>query len=396
MKHILHIHDDNLFTWIQLSNTGEILATQEINHLSATGPIDPKNHWLIIIPGQQVLMTTVPLPKTNRRELVKAIPYILEDQLTNEVDKLYFALGDYHTQNCLTVAVIDKKIFEHYLHLLKAYQIFPTVMLPDYLVIPFIENRWSLMINDEMAFMRTEKQSGFATFHNNIRLLLQLTLEKYKEKLPQKINVYNISKSNRKNLEAANHLVAIENISRQNPFAYLETLQNPPFNLLQHRYRPTLKLTHQNRHWLFAGIMGVIWLVVLLGGKSIIGYDLKYHLHNLQTQLNQNYQQLFPGSAEIVDPRQRIEHELNALTRNSRDSRLTHLLGQTAAILHHYPNVNLQSLNYQHSVLSLQLTVDNLAQLTKFVHQLNEQGLDVKQNQLNTDNKKITAELIIQ
>jgi type II secretion system protein L len=239
-------------------------------------------------------------------------------------------------------------------------------------------------------------QSGFATYHNNIRLLLQLTLEKHKDDLPEKINVYNISEFNRKNIHVANHQVPIENIATKNPFVYLPTLQSPPLNLLQNQYRPKFKITPKTRLWFYVGVIAAAWLVILMGSKVVIWYDLNLNLHRLQTQITQNYQQVFPGATNIDDPREKIEHELNALIQNSQDSQFTHLLSRAAVVLHRLPLIHLQSLGFQRNQITLQVSTDNLTNLTLLTRALNEQGLTVKQNQMRNDNKNITAELIIQ
>lgn len=396
MKNILHIHNNHRFTWIQLTDTGDVLTAQEINHLAALGAIQPKDPWLVLIPGQQVLMTTANLPNTNHRELQKAVPYTLEEQLITDVDQLCFALGDYDEKNQLAVGVIDKKVVETYLRLLKSYQIFPTMMLPDYLAIPYVDHRWSVVITDDVALIRTGLRCGFATHHHNIRLLLQLLLDKHKENLPEKINVYHTSHVNRKNKEVANHQVPIENIASKNPFIYLSTWQSPPLNLLQNQYRPKFKLTNQRRRWLYVGMTAMAWLVILIGSKIIIGYDLRWHLHRLQAQVLQHYQHVFPGATIIDDPRSKIEHELNALTHNSQGSQFIRLLSRVSTVFHRFPTIHLQSIAFHDNQLTLQISTDNLTTLTQFTRTLNEQSVNVKQNQMHNNDKKITAELLIQ
>ena len=48
---------------------------------------------IVIVPSEDVLVTTVTLPKMNRSRLLQAIPYALEEQVIEDVDTMHFAAG---------------------------------------------------------------------------------------------------------------------------------------------------------------------------------------------------------------------------------------------------------------------------------------------------------------
>ena len=48
---------------------------------------------IVLVPGVDVVLTSAVVPSRNRQRIMSAIPYMLEDQLAEDVDSLHFAIG---------------------------------------------------------------------------------------------------------------------------------------------------------------------------------------------------------------------------------------------------------------------------------------------------------------
>lgn len=394
MNQLLHIHHDHLFTWLSFSQSGEILSQQTFHSLNEIPSANPKDRWLILIPGQSVLLTSVHLPKTHRRELEKAVPYALEEQLTNEIDQCHFAIGEPDREgNCL-VGVIDKKTLEYYLSLLSSYHITPAVLLPDFLALSYQENTWSITLNDDTAAVRTEKMLGFSSLTTNLKLLLPLALEKTRL-MPEKIKIHANTTLSIKNI-FEKLPIPLESLTERSAYDYRETIKNPIFNLLSSHYRQKKSaVSHQRNPWPWVGVAAAIWLIVLMGTKFTYLFVSKHQIKQLQTQINTHYQQIFPGTLSD-NPRLHLEQELNALQKSSQNDQFIQLLSRSGFILRHYSTITLNKITYQKNELILELSSEHLNDLEKFMRELHEIGLHIKQNQINTANKMITVELNIQ
>lgn len=57
--------------------------------------------------------------------------------------------------------------------------------------------------------------------------------------------------------------------------------------------------------------------------------------------------------------------------------------------------IDLQSLQYQNNELTVDLNATGLTQLDALIKDLNQQGLQTKQNKINTDEKGVHAHLVI-
>ena len=120
----------------------------------------------------------VKLPKTSRRQLKKVIPFALEEQLASDPDSILVSIGDMQADGAFRVAVTEKAVFEAQLNMLHETNLYPRCLLPDFLALSWEPGTWSVLLQNQMALVRTDFQNGFSVDANNLFLFLQLQLEK--------------------------------------------------------------------------------------------------------------------------------------------------------------------------------------------------------------------------
>jgi general secretion pathway protein L len=390
---ILYLHKKGHVTQIQMNASGEILTQKNYSHLADLPAAEKGAGVIVIVPGEDILLTRVKIPKTNHRELLKAIPFALEEQLATDLNKLYFALGDFDTLEQLAVGVLDKEQFEIYLSQLRQFNVHADVLLPDYLAIPYKSNLWTVHIEKKRALVRTEKQAGFATDLDNLSMMLQLTFER-SISLPHKIRIINKHGDIDDKFDKLKQNVEIEFIDNEK-WACKELASQPAINLLQGKYRSKNKSSKLKTYWKIASITFAAWAIVLLGSQITELIYLNVHSKRLQKNIAAIYHQIFPGTHDVIEPEFRIKRELDNLSKSSRSNYFIALLGYVAPVLRQNPAIHLQSISYQDKQLTLQLEADKLSGLETFSHALTQQGLNVKQNRVDTTTKKIIAEIII-
>jgi len=351
---------------ILLNELGEMAEGQDVS--------SQDTQQVVLIPGEAVLLTNTKMPKMSRHELQKAIPYALEEQLAADVGKLHFAIGEYDDQDHVAVAVIDKSKLEHYLEALKSQDLRPDVMMPDYLALPFEKGCWTVCVTGSRALVRLGEQAGFATGFEDVTLLLNLMLDQSTE-LPEKLLVYGELP------EAIKSRVAIEVMDQE-----MVWQPTTPINLLQGIYRLKNKPTKVKRYWKMATVMATVWLIVLLGTQATELIYFKIHTKQLQQKINATYRHIFPRSKDVVEPRFRIQHELDRLTRSSHKSRFINLLSKAASLLQQHPKVELKSLSYQDKQLILQLRTDKISRL---------EGFNIKQTHINPNTREVMADVVV-
>jgi len=114
----------------------------------------------ILVPGEDVSYFEAQLPKSNRRQAIKAIPYMLEEDLASPVETLHFSYGKI-SDDCQSVYICAQHKMEQWLALLSEAAIAPRRMMPDYLALPVPQSETINLIQlDRTIIMRQGVTQG--------------------------------------------------------------------------------------------------------------------------------------------------------------------------------------------------------------------------------------------
>src|SRR5579862_3516807 len=185
----LHAHDLIHSSWVRVDASGTVQQHSFHDDPQHLARLAAEKEVIVIVPAEDVLLTTVNLPKMNYSRLIQAVPFALEEHLISDVDKLHFAAGKFDANNLLPIAVVSHEKMKQWLSLLKSWSIQPDVMLPISLVLPWEEHHWTVVIN-ENAVIRTNASQGFACDKANLAELLELALTA-SEHAPKMMCIYN-------------------------------------------------------------------------------------------------------------------------------------------------------------------------------------------------------------
>src|SRR5207253_4151131 len=93
---IIYLHADETIhpDWMILDDALHVKQhvqqgnVEELSHLAAECEV------IVMVPAEEVVLTSANLPKMNRSQLAKALPFALEDQVIDDVDILHFVYAD--------------------------------------------------------------------------------------------------------------------------------------------------------------------------------------------------------------------------------------------------------------------------------------------------------------
>ena len=144
---IIYLHAAELAqaSWIVCDN-GQIEHNTLRGHLADLPEIDKQAEITLIVPANDVLLTTATLPKLNRHRLLQALPFALEEQLIDDVNELHFAIASHQTDGTLPVAIVARKKMAEWLALCQQYAIVPAQLYSAIFSLPFTEKTWSAAI----------------------------------------------------------------------------------------------------------------------------------------------------------------------------------------------------------------------------------------------------------
>ena len=140
-------HYEDKISWMVWSEVEqEIIASGDIDGVAQLSDVAEKAQSRtvkVLVPACDVTMKTVALPGKASRQVLAALPYMLEEDLAQDVDDLFFAHGQ-KTQldgkPAMQVAIVSRKVMAQWMSWLDDADIFSNVIVPDALCLPFYDN----------------------------------------------------------------------------------------------------------------------------------------------------------------------------------------------------------------------------------------------------------------
>ena len=124
---------------------------------SASGPA------VVLVPTEDVLMLSVPLPIANRTQRAQALPFAIEDQVSEPLEALHVALGAETTPGTSLAGVVRHDRMIEWCSLIDAAGLSGAAVIPDALGLPAPgPGFWSVSANDGRVLVRSADGTGFA------------------------------------------------------------------------------------------------------------------------------------------------------------------------------------------------------------------------------------------
>ena len=392
---LLHAQDLTHPSWVVLDAAGQVLQTV-LHGDPVTLSAEAKNRTaIVIVPAEDVLLTSVTLPKMSRARLLQAIPYALEEQIIEDVETMQFAAGEYHANEKLAVAVTSRAKMSEWTALLKSFAITPDVMIPAIFALPCSEGIWHACVND-VAAVRTGVASGFACDKINLAEMLSLAIANA-DLLPQEIAFTNIHGTLQLSLQVAVQEKIITSEQLMESMAQQAAVM-PPLNMLQGDFqqkkaRGMPKMTNLIRT---AAYLGVAWLALMFLYPVISFAILDQRARDIKSQIAVIYKKQFPNSSSIVAPKERMQQKLNKLSSGISDNHLLTMMANIGTGLSQASGVILKRMDFQNNVMTLEISAGSSGVFSDFTDALTRQGLQVKQQNANLSGAHVSATLEIE
>jgi len=335
-----------------------------------TGIINAVRRVVVLVPGTEVSLAEARVPGRNRQRLLRAIPYVLEEQLATDVEELHFALGPVGEDDQYPVAVVERSIMDAWAALLREQGIQAEQLIPDILSLPSGDG-WSLMVDGETVLVRSGDYTGFAADTNNLAVLFALL--QAKQQAPDTARVFG---STVLDLETVDVEFIDEKIQ---PLELLARgwAQGPGLNLLQGAYSRREEWGRLLRPWASSAAL-LLAGVILVGVTAGLNY---FHLSGQREQLSAEiedvYRKAFPQAKRIVNPRVQMEQKLAQLRRQAGGGNTDFLamFAETADVVRSTKGIDVRGASYRNGRLDLDLQADNLQILDGLKQSLVSSGL---------------------
>ncbi len=352
---------------------------------------------VVLVPGTDCLLTQVRIPGHNRRKLLRAVPYALEDQLSDEVEQLHFAVGEQAPDEQWPVVVISREYLASLLEMLADAGLDVQQVIPEILTIPYNEGEFSVLVSRDIALVRTGAASGFAVDSENLGVLLAAQPREDDQPAPL-VHMYVNQDSQTPDTSDYDGQVNVETFAANPLGIFVQGLGARPLNLLQGDFSRAGEWSRVLKPWRATAALLLAGVLVSFFVTGIDYYRLSRESEQLQARIEETFRKAMPGTQRVINPRVQMQQELDRLQGGQSGGGFLVLLGKTGAVLKDVSGVEIGGVSFRAGRLDLDIKVDNLQLLDTLKQSLaNAGGLEVEIQSATTDkDQRVQGRLRIQ
>ncbi len=354
--------------WAKLDKKGMAVDKGELNDESFLSMV-PKGITSIIgvLPGELVTLHSVEVPTNRYANMLSAVPYALEEKLSEDIDNLHFSVLDWKAGQAAEVAVISKAALDKTLERFGEAGLTLDSLIPDYALLP-IHAESNVMVAQVDTERYIVKQGPYQA-----AIMDQFALEYWWQEV-DKSQSFTVSQRELANEMKENGGEQVSLWEIGSDFSgWLEHAPLPDthrFSLLREGYEPEhLKPNNNVLNWA-VGIAACALL--LLGGSNWL------ELNNLKTQHQANedeikslFAQAFPEQEYLDQPRRQISSLLSIDDSGDVDEKFQYLLQVVSKIVPEN-NALFGEINYRNSALQVGVLAPSFATLEKMTTQIDQ------------------------
>lgn len=368
----------------------EIIASGELP--SATSLDSLKEHAdnskvVALVPSSSVLLTSVTLPPNANRKVLSAIPFMLEEDVSSDINEQFVALGqrEADTQH---LAVVAKEKVIMWQSWLKEADIFCDAMYPDALALPTADNTITLLQLEQQLIVRFSDHQGM---EGEAEWLLPLVLAKAKQE-EKHIQCY----SEIDNLDEDAHEDLVFDYQELPLRLFSQHINETSINLLQGDFAVKREGNRTWQKWKLVATLAAVALVVNMVAKSIELNSIKSQRLELNANITETIEQAFPNIGAYRQARVAVQNEMRRLEQAGGGLGMLAIMSQLSGAFAN-SGVAPQTLRYDatRTELRMQSVADNFESLERFRREVQALGFEVDQGAINNQGDQVVGVVIV-
>jgi general secretion pathway protein L len=402
--------------WLLLDEASGIIRLRGEGNREAFAEIstslDINGATYVMLRGEDILLTSAKVPSKQPRQILQAVPFIVEESLAQDVEDCHFAIGDRNSAGDVNVAIIDNEQLRDRLNLLKELHIQPALITSDVLQLNLLnsnalatsasqtdeENTCQVMLEADRALIRYGHGLGFAVAAHSLAMALTLVPEMNKAQLyiamsdpDDEAFALTLAQINAE-LEQPAEITALD----YHPFEQLcRGFDAAAINLLQGQFRVEIKRASRPGSWRSVAILSACVFavhVLLMVGQGIY-FDNK--ADRIESQARALYTDVFPNDRNVRDLKRRWRAHLGESSSGA-DAAFLDLFAGAAKLLP-AGSITLNNVNYNESRgdLVLQLETSRSDGLIEYSQTLDEAGYDAVIGTINQGDETVKGSVKI-
>jgi len=425
-KLILRLSSQNSSSipWLVWSQaTKEVIVSGELEHqddLSVLTEYAKGRYVTVLVDSADVRLHRHFMPSKPTRQLLKALPFMLEDELAEDIEKLHFAIEQTGFDKELekywvNIAIVKRTLLQSWLDRLAQADIQVKSMLPDVLGLPnepikseqnsksisilgyangwlIREDSWrGWFLTDPWLPLYFEKLLAENSKADDESAEAQIELN-YFSPLPAELTA-SLIESERVNLIAAEPELPMLLLAQQT--------DQIKWNLLQGDFSQKKAVSKNWALWRPAAALLLITLSIQFVMVIAKWQSATSQLEVAKEDLAQMYKAAFPKEKLRINIlRTQLKRKVAAVggSDSSELGGFTAFMAELTPTFKKRPNINIESIRYDEKRGELRLTANapSFQQFEQFKNDIEKLGLEVKQGAVNNEGNTVSGSLSIQ
>jgi general secretion pathway protein L len=371
----------------------------------------------LIISGSHTVGAEVNMPSKQMRHIAQALPYMLEDQLAQEIGHFHLIHGTRSTEGTLPVLAIPVHLMTVTRRLFEEQGLPLDAIVPDMLCLPHKAGEWTLLVDGKHLLIRQAEMVGIAIEIDAAPVVLASIFDFWQPK-PGILRVLLCQDHLNENLKnwiktQINSAVADQTIEVEYEeiasgyFTVMcdelhRTPRKNPASLLQGNFAAMGRRRPSGYNWKPLAAMVTAFVVMYTGYLYTQSWKLNSEYARLDTEASTLYKRLFPADRKIVNVKRQMEQHIQNFQKGQSGTSFLALLAVTGEQINsinrtHKDAITPQRASYDDGQgdLRLDLTAKDFAQLENFKSRLEAVSLAVETSSAAQDAGVVKARLTI-
>lgn len=385
--------------WLAVDEAGFATGPRQSGSLEAAAAACAGAKVIALAPATQILLAEPELPPGSGAKLSRAIPFALEEQLTEDIDQLSFAVGRRSERGTTPVAVVSRSILQGWMAALTQAGIDPVALYADVSLLPdnpgqtvlwlegdrlSVRRPGSLPVMIEMAPV-TEALAVTGVLDVDAAALLYVTAADWGrvkaeiEQLQPRFAALNVQ------------------VLPDGPLPWFarELATTSAINLLQGEFSRSTDYGSQWRLWRSAALLAVGLLVAHVAVQALQIHQANRQSAATDQQIAQVFAEAMP-SETLRDARRQMQERLDKIRKAQGGAenflRMAQALSGASSAL---GQVDIEGLSFHGQTMDMKVTAANVQALATLTQSVAKQGLSAEIQSSTPAGSKVEAHVQI-
>jgi general secretion pathway protein L len=383
----------------------QVLCLPEAFQQAAISQLEGDMDVTVLLPGELAILNCVQLPARSQRQALQALPFVVEEQLADDIEKVHLSVGHRLDDGRWPVLVVDLAIMASLMDICDQTNLRLKAIYVDAQMLPASNGRLSILMHDDRVLFHSSQAAAVfdhATAASMIHFLLGESVVSHVQIQFQAENEQQALLAQQLSTEFSalgETQVAMEATVVPMLAASLLPANASAINLLQGRFT-VRQVSSRLPWWQMAAAMALFLWIGQLALQIGSGGYFNYQANRLEQSAEEQYRKLFPDARHVSNPRKRLEARLLEGANTAGENSFARLFSSSVQALNSLPDhegLTIEELRYEseQGQLELELKASSIDQLDQLKQALGKLGLSGRISSANDSDGSISGRMQI-